>query len=61
MNQNAINNGEYKGHWINCVAYVCEHGAASGVNDIHPAPVWGTDTGRDSLVGLPAAVGKNYP
>lgn len=25
------------------------HGVASGVNDTHPAPVWGTDTGRESL------------
>lgn len=39
-----------------CVAYMCLR-AASGVIDTHPDPQWGSDRGRESLLGLPAAVG----
>lgn len=31
------------------------------VNDTHPDPQWGTYTGRESLLGIPAASVKNYP
>lgn len=57
-----INNRDQQWTKDKRVAYMCLR-AASGVIDTHPDPQWGTDSdrGRESLLGLPAAVGKNYP
>lgn len=49
MMQNVINNREYKGQWINCVAYVCCMGLRVGSMTRTPYQCGATDTGRESL------------
>lgn len=47
--QNVINNIEYKGQWINCMAYVCCMGLRVGSMTRTPYQCGATDTGRESL------------
>ncbi|KAG6445144.1 hypothetical protein O3G_MSEX003728 [Manduca sexta] len=58
--QKAINYREQKGTGSN-LCYMCVQTMGLWGQRHSPRPAVGHGTGRDSYVGIPAAVGKNYP